>query len=130
MASTSRGACILRTARLWDADMACNHLDESGIAYYRRQETSSGLEFAMPVAAVSAPGVWFTVWVPNEEAEAAREALGELRIELDREPEVVDRATAPANRRLIFAAATIMLAFLVLGFIQQCAGAIRQLARP
>lgn len=81
----------------------------------------------MLVAAAPAPGVWFTVWVPSEKAAAAREALGELRIELDREPDVVDPATTPGNRRMILAGAAIMLAFLFLGLIQQCAGAIRQL---
>lgn len=107
--------------------MACNHLEEAGIPFFRRQETSGGLELAMPVAAAPAPGVWFTVWVPNEETESAREALRGLPLELDREPDVVDRATTPRNRRLIFVAASVTLAFLVLGFARQCAGAIREL---
>lgn len=107
--------------------MACSHLAEAGVPYYRRQETSGGLEFAMPVAAAPAPGVWFTVWVPDEEAEAARQMLGQLPIDLDREPDVVDRGTTAGNRRLILIGATVALAFIAFGFIQQCASAMRQL---
>ena len=125
MASTD--TCVLRTARLWDADMAANLLEEHGVPHYRRQETSGGLEFAMPASPAPAPGVWFTLWVPGEEAEAARSLLEALPMELDREPDVVDRGATPRNRRLIFLGAAIMLAMLLFGIGQQCANAIREL---
>jgi hypothetical protein len=125
-----RDTCILRTSRLWDADMVCNRLDDHEVPYYRRQESSSGLEFAMSAAPSPGPGVWFTVWVPNPEADEARRVLEDLPIDFDVEPDVVDRAYTPGHRRLVWVVAAILLAWFLFGLGTQCAGLIRQIASP
>ena len=124
---SSNDVCIFRTGRLWDADMVCAALEEENVPYYRRQETSSGLEFAMSAAPTAAPGVWFTVWVSRELESEARAVLSSLPLDLDRVPDVVDFSSSRRARVAWRLLAGILLVFLALSFYQQCARNLRTL---
>ncbi len=52
MARSRSDIVVLRTGKLLEADMVANHLDEEGIHYYRRMESSSGIELAMQLMPV------------------------------------------------------------------------------
>jgi hypothetical protein len=49
---------VIRTGRLLEADMVANHLEMEGIPFYRREESSSGVELAMPLMPVQGVGIW------------------------------------------------------------------------
>jgi hypothetical protein len=74
-------------------------LEERGIPHYRRQETSGGIEFAMPAAPVLGPGVWFTVWVPASEQERVEQIIEDLRLERKKDPGVWDLSPTPRGRK-------------------------------
>jgi hypothetical protein len=72
---------ILKTGRLYEANMLADALTQQGVPFYRREESFSGVQFAMPAFPAQMPGVFFSVYVPEEAAEDARSVLAELPID-------------------------------------------------
>jgi Putative prokaryotic signal transducing protein len=79
---------VFRTGQLIHFDWACNALEEAGVPFQRREETSGGIRFAMPAAPATGPGVWWTVLVPENFAEKAHEVLAGLPFENGTQPDV------------------------------------------
>lgn len=101
MRSTS-DLCILRTPHLIEADMVCATFDEEGIPCYRRSESISGLERAMPAAAAPAWGQTFTVWIPAAERERALAILDSLNIASEPEADAPDPASERMRRFVLW----------------------------
>ena len=115
--------CVFRTGQLFEADRLCSTLEDEGIPYYRRQETSGGIEYAMPAAPAAGPGVWFTVWIPAPEQERVEQIIQDLRLEQKRDPGVWDVSPTPGGRRLLYGYALLLLLFMLFLFLKNCAGA-------
>ena len=81
MADNRSDVVVLRTGRLLEADMVANHLEMEGIPFYRREESSSGVELAMPLLPVQGVGIWWVIRVPKEHADSARELINSLPVE-------------------------------------------------
>jgi len=86
--STTDSVVVLRTGRLFEADMAVLALETAGIPHYRQEESSSGLVFAMPAAPSAGPGILWVIRVPEAVAEQAHSILEELPMEIEESPGV------------------------------------------
>ncbi len=91
---------VFRTGQVVHLDWACNALDEAGIGYLRREETSGGLRVAMPAAPSVGPGTWWAVDVPEPSAIRARELLATLPVEQTTTPEVWSFQPKPSGNWL------------------------------
>ncbi len=85
-----RWTVLLRTGRLFEADLAASTLEEAGIPHYRQEEDSSGVSFAMPLAPSAGPGTWWVIHVPEARAEEARSILEQLPVTIQESPGVWD----------------------------------------
>ena len=79
---------ILRTGKTHEHDMAVNALKDRGIPFYKEQETCSGLRLAMPFQSFMGPGEYYSILVPEQAADDAKNILSELPIDLTTEPDV------------------------------------------
>ena len=104
---------VLRTGFAYEADMVANALEEAGIPFYRRQESSAGLEFAMPVAGSSAPGLFWLIRVPLAAADEAKEIIASLPVSQDLNPGVWDFGAAPRTKTIWRAVSLVF----VIGFL-------------
>jgi hypothetical protein len=86
--STTNHVCILRTGKLFEHDMAANALKENHIPFYKQLEMSSGLRLAMPFQPAMGPGTYFSILVPKNFKDAAKQLLHELPIEVTTEPDI------------------------------------------
>lgn len=101
---------VLRTGHLVQFDWAANALEEAGIPFQRRQETSSGLSLAMPVVPATGPGQWWSLLVPETHVDQAREILAALPIEQTTRPDYWSFQPTPAVKRAWQVYAWIVLA--------------------
>ena len=76
---------IFRTGRLHEFLLVENSLKENGIPYIRQENNISGLNMA-PACPASAPGVYWSIFVPDELEETAKEILSSLPIDISSEP--------------------------------------------
>lgn len=67
---------ILRTGQMLSFDWVCGELDEAGIPYQCREESSGGIQMAMPAFPSVMPGTWWTVLVPKLSAPTGSRDLG------------------------------------------------------
>ena len=79
---------VFRTGRTIDLDWVANALAEAGIPFQRREETSGGLQLAMPAAPAGGPGQWWSILVPESLRSRARAVLDDLPIEPMTTPDV------------------------------------------
>jgi hypothetical protein len=77
---------VLRTGQLWQMDMAEEALKQAGIAYFRQEETSSGLRLAMPLMPSAGPGMSFALLVPETAVAKALEVLSAMPFEIKTNP--------------------------------------------
>ena len=91
---------VMRTGQLYKLDMADAALREAQVPHFTREETSSGMRVAMPVAPSMGPGTWWAILVPEEHAEDARSILSELPFEITTTPEVWDCMPEKRKREL------------------------------
>ncbi len=108
---------VFRTGQLVHLEWACNALDEAGIAYQRREETSGGLHVAMPAAPSVGPGTWWAITVPEPLVPRAREVLASLPFAQTTTPEVWSYQPKPAGKLGWQLYAWIALAATVIGFV-------------
>ena len=119
---------VLRTGQLIHFDWACAALDQAGIAYQCREETSGGIRVAMPVAPAPGPGTWWTILVPESMASRARETLTSLPFEQTMAPDVWDFRPKRAGKlawQLYAAAALAFFAILAAGAVLEVVNQIR-----
>jgi len=90
---------VFRTGRLLEADMVANHFDEEGIPYYRRMESSSGIELATPLMPVQGPGDWWVIRVQQEHTQPARDVINSLPVEADMNPGVWAYGPSKGSKR-------------------------------
>ncbi|MFN2239826.1 MAG: hypothetical protein ABR524_10585 [Thermoanaerobaculia bacterium] len=119
--------CILRTGQLFEADLLCSTLDDEGIPYYRRLETSGGMEYAMPASPAPGPGVWFTVWISGSEQNRVEKILEHLRVEPKQDPGVWDSRPTPGGRKLLYGWFVVVLVFILFSTLRNCGAAIDRL---
>lgn len=90
--SEMRETLVFRTSRLFEADQFAAALDEREVPYFRRMD-SGGVEQAMPAAPADFFGIFWSLYVPAEVAEEAREILEGMPFDPDR-----DAAWQPSER--------------------------------
>ena len=74
--------CILKTGKLYEHDMAANALQENNIPFYKENESSSGLRFAMPFQPSMGPREFYSILVPEQRVDDAKRILRNLPIEI------------------------------------------------
>lgn len=79
---------VFRTGQLIHLDWVATAMEEAGIPFQRREESSGGLRLAMPVAPATGPGQWWSIVVPESSVSLAREVLAGLPIEQTTTPDV------------------------------------------
>jgi hypothetical protein len=63
---------VFRTGSLVEFDSVTGALEDAGVPYFTREETSAGLRLATPASPSVGPGTWWMVVVPCGAAEDAR----------------------------------------------------------
>ena len=81
---------VFRTGHLIYFDWACDALKEAGVPFFGREETSSGLRLAMPVAPSTEPGICWALLVPEPAVPDARRILSQLPFEIRTEAGIWD----------------------------------------
>jgi len=107
---------VLRTGKLLEADMVANHLDIENIPYYRREESSSGVELAMPLMPVQGAGRWWVIRVPQEHVDAAREVANNLPVEATLNPGIWHYGPTKKVKRFIKFSAYASVVFMLIWF--------------
>lgn len=118
---------VLRTGRLFEADLAASTLEEAGVPYYRQEQSSSGAVFEMPAAPTPGPGTWWVVRVPTAVAEEARFVLEQLPLGLDDSPGVWDFGPTPEAKSFFKSWAFATLLFLAAGLLGGLLSLLRKL---
>jgi hypothetical protein len=77
-----------RSGRLYEFDMVADALEAAGVPYFRREESSSGLSFAMPVMPVQGPGITWAILVPRRALRRAKRIIVGLPVSQDMHPGV------------------------------------------
>jgi len=85
-----RFVIILKTGKRYELDMATNALTEASIPYYTQEDDSSGVRLAMPISTSMEPGMWWTIFVPEEAVSRAREVIERLPFETKTNPDIWD----------------------------------------
>ena len=112
---------VLKTARLYEADMLANELEQANVPHYRRQETFAGLQLAMPAMAAPGLGTFFTVIVPDAAEQQAREILQQLPVNETRAG-LWDFSPKPWARTFITVFAVLFLVLFVFTTVSQAVG--------
>jgi len=107
----------IRTGRLYEADIVANHFDEEGIPYYRREESSSGVELAMPLMPVQGVGIWWVIRVPQEYSDRAREVIDSLPVEATLNPSIWHYGPSKRVKRFMIISVYISIIFTMIWFI-------------
>jgi len=113
---------ILRTGRIICFDWVCGALDDAGIPYQCREESSGGLQFAMPAAPSAAPGTWWTVLVPSVQRPQAQEVLAVMPFDPSMTPDVWDFQPKPSGKLFWQMCAIVVLALMMAEFVSRIAG--------
>jgi len=94
---------VMRTGHTYQADMASLALKAADIPHFLREETSSGMRYAMPLSPSMGPGVWFVLLVPEDFRDEASQVLAGLPFEVSVSPDVwPSRDHAPWVRLMRF----------------------------
>jgi hypothetical protein len=110
---------ILRTGQMLSFDWVCGELDEAGIPYQCREESSGGIQVAMPAFPSVMPGTWWTVLVPSSLRQRAQEILDSMPFDSGLTPDVWDFQPKPSVKRLWQACAIVLLALLLANFVSE-----------
>jgi hypothetical protein len=79
---------VFRTGKVWELDLARDALNKHQIPYFTRTESMSGIMTALDVMPTTGPGVFWSLLVPRETADKAREILRVCRLNVEKEPEI------------------------------------------
>ncbi len=108
---------ILKTGKMYELDMATNLLKENKIPHFKRQETSAGVQFAMPFQPTQGPGIWYAIYVPEKIGERANKVLSELPIDITTNPGIWHFSPTPNVKTGFKTYAYIALVFIIIWFI-------------
>ena len=72
---------VFQTGLLYEADMIAGQFEQLGIPYYRRMDSITGVEQAMPVMAPPGPGTLFVIFVPEAASEDAHAVINEMGLQ-------------------------------------------------
>jgi hypothetical protein len=121
------GVVVLRTGVLFEADMAAAALENAGVPYYRREESSGGLSFAMPAAPSPGPGTWWRIEVPAAVVDRAEEILNGLPMPRKESPGVWDFRPPPEAKGFWKSYAGAMLLLFALVMLMALVQVLREL---
>lgn len=124
MDSSGKEVVVVRTGRLYEADMAAEALEQAGLPFYRREENITGIQLAMPAMPAQAPGMMFLVIVAEESAGQARAIIEELPISQSTEPEFWANHPAPHAKKIYRHYAIVILILTAVIFLIQMLRAI------
>ena len=79
---------VYRSGMLYEADLVAASLERAHVPHFRRQESASGLAFAMPIAPSMGPGEVWAILVPKSWAKRADRFIAELPVSHDANPGV------------------------------------------
>ena len=100
-------------------DWACGALDDAGIPYQSREESSGGIQVAMPAFPSVMPGTWWTVLVPSSLRQRAQEILDSMPFDSGLTPDVWDFQPKPSVKRLWQACTIVLLILLLANFVSE-----------
>lgn len=110
---TTKFETLIRTGRLHQLESADSALDEAGIPHYLQEECVSGLITAMPVDPSPAPGTWWSILVPSDHLNTAKEVVRMLPFDFTTEPEIWDCSPSPRGRLVVSLGIWIVIAGMV-----------------
>jgi hypothetical protein len=116
---------VLRTGKLFEIDMAIDALKKAKIPYMAEEENAAGLRLAMPVAPAPAPGLSWTLQVPDAELARAKLVLSDLPFEIKTNPDAWDFQPTRAVKMVWKVVIVALLAILAIGVTVQLINAIR-----
>jgi hypothetical protein len=116
---------VYRSGLLYESDMVADALKHAGIPYFRREESSSGLSFAMPVAPVQGPGVTWAIVVPGTVLRQARRVIARLPVSKDMHPGVWGFKPTPAVQRFFRQYAALYIGVILIGWAVSLTGFCR-----
>lgn len=90
---------VFKTGKLYELDMVANALEEKHIPFFRQEESSGGVRFAMPFQPSMGPGTGFCIFVPRKAVDDAMEILSGMPFETSTNPSVWDFGARSAARR-------------------------------
>ena len=130
LAPDGASVVLIRTGRLYEADLVASVLEDEGVPFYRQEQSSSGLSFAMPVAPSAGPGVWWVIRVPEAVAEKARALVENLPVRTDPSPGVWDFGPSSPAKSLFKTWAFLTLVLLILWILGGLWSFLRELLSP
>ena|ERR1700730_17857005 len=108
---------VYRSGQLYEVDMVANCLEEDDVPFFRRQESSSGLSFAMPAAPTMGPGIAWAIVVPRSAVSRARGIIRSLPVSQDLYPGPWAFRPTPRVQKVWRLFASLLLALLVAGWL-------------
>ena len=90
---------VYRSGALFEADLVASELERAHIPHFRREESSSGLSFAMPVAPSMGPGDVWAILVPEGWTNRAERLIRSLPVSHERNPGVWGFRPQPEVKR-------------------------------
>jgi hypothetical protein len=106
-----------RSGLLYEADIVADALERAKVPFFRREESSSGLDFAMPVAPVQEPGVTWAVVVPQSALRRARRIISRLPVSKDMNPGVWGLKPRPEVKSFFKQYAALSLIAIAIGWL-------------
>jgi hypothetical protein len=83
---------VFRSGKLWEIDLGRDALKENNVPFFAQTQSLSGVQMALDAAPTMGPGVSWSLLVPPEAVERAREVLRSHRLETEKEPGAWDFA--------------------------------------
>src|SRR5512146_1044373 len=83
---------IFRTGKLWEFDLGRDALKEHNVPFFAQTQSLSGVRTALDAAPTMGPGVSWSLLVPREAVQKAREVLRGCRLDVEKQPEPWDFA--------------------------------------
>jgi hypothetical protein len=109
---------VLRTGKVYEFDLVLNQLDSEGIPTFTQNQTSSGMRLATPATLTGDAGSWWTIGVPEEYEDQAKEIILELGFGEKTDPEVLDFANPELRKNMrIFYAALLGIVICIFGYL-------------
>ena len=112
---------VYRTGKVYQFDMVVGALQTKNIPVFTREETSGGLNLALPATLTAGPGTWWSIRVPVSCQKQAQELIDQLPCDKGFNPAVwdgIDPAVRSSMRLYYKIIAIGILAGLVLPVIR------------
>jgi len=106
---------VFRTGKIYEYDLVLNQLDAENIPTFTQNQTSAGLRLATPATLTGDAGSWWTIRVPEEYTDEAKEIISELGFDDKTNPEVWDFVDPDIrkNMKFFYAVLLVILVFVI-----------------